>query len=84
MHTTELARTSGSDLQDQIPSMGLLGGRPIKIADGTTVSMPDTAENQKAYPQQSGQKKGLGFPTMRLVGLISLSCGAVLDVAMSR
>ena len=80
----ELARTSGSDLQDQIPSMKLLGGRPIKIADGTTVSMPDTAENQKAYPQQSGQKKGLGFPTMRLVGLISLSCGAVLDVAMSR
>ena len=60
----------------------LLGGRPIKIADGTTVSMPDTPANQKAYPQQSAQKKGLGFPILRLVGLISLSCGAVLDVAM--
>jgi hypothetical protein len=46
--------------------------------------MPDTPENQKAYPQQPGQKKGLGFPIMRLVGLISLSCGTVLDVAMAR
>ena len=80
----DLARTSGRDLQHQVPPTGLLGGRPIKIADGTTVSMPDTPENQKAYPQQPGQKKGLGFPIMRLVGLISLSCGAVLDVAMAR
>ena len=80
----DLARTSGSDLQHQVPPTGLLGGRPIKIVDGTTVSMPDTPENQKAYPQQPGQKKGLGFPIMRLVGLISLSCGAVLDVAMAR
>ena len=80
----DLARTSGSDLQHEVPSTGLLGGRPIKIVDGTTVSMPDTPANQKAYPQEPGQKKGLGFPIMRLVGLISLSCGAVLDVAMSR
>jgi hypothetical protein len=61
----------------------LLGGRSIQIADGTTVSMPDTPANQKAYPQQPGQKEGLGFPILRLVGLISLSCGAVLDVAMA-
>lgn len=80
----DLARSSGSDLQHQVPPTGLLNGRPIKIADGTTVSMPDTPENQKAYPQQPGQKKGLGFPIMRLVGLISLSCGTVLDVAMAR
>ncbi len=57
-------------------------GRPIKLADGTTVSMPDTPANQKVYPQISGQKPGVGFPIMRLVGLISLSCAAVLDVAM--
>ena len=80
----DLARSSGCDLQHQVPPTGLLDGRPIKIADGTTVSMPDTPENQKAYPQQPGQKKGLGFPIMRLVGLISLSCGTVLDVAMAR
>jgi hypothetical protein len=79
----DLARSSGLELHRQVQPMALLGGRPIKIADGTTVSMPDTPANQKAYPQQSAQKKGLGFPLMRLVGLISLSCGAVLDVAMA-
>ncbi len=78
----ELARNSGCGLHHQVPPTGLLGGRPIKIVDGTTVSMPDTPENQKVYPQQPGQKKGLGFPIIRLVGLMSLSCGAVLDVAM--
>jgi len=79
----DLARRSGAELQQQVASGGLLGGRPIKIADGTTISMPDTPANQKAYPQQAAQKKGLGFPILRLVGLIGLSCGAVLDVGMA-
>ena len=79
----DLARRNGNDLHRQVPSTRWLNGRPIKIADGTTVSMPDTPANQKVYPQQPGQKKGLGFPIIRLVGLISLSCGAVLDVAMA-
>jgi hypothetical protein len=79
----DLSRRSGNALHHQVPPVGLLNGRSIKIGDGTTVSMPDTPENQRAYPQQPGQKKGLGFPILRLVGLISLSCGAVLDVAMA-
>ena len=79
----DLARHTGKELDREVPPTGLLGGRSIKIADGTTVSMPDTPVNQKAYPQQPGQKQGLGFPILRLVGLISLSCGAVLDVAMA-
>jgi hypothetical protein len=78
----DLACDSGLTLHRQVPGPAFLGGRPLKIADGTTVSMPDTPANQKAYPQQRGQKPGLGFPILRLVGLISLSCGAVLDVAM--
>jgi hypothetical protein len=78
----DLARGSGGELQRAVPPSDLLGGRPIKIADGTTVSMPDTPANQKAYPQQRGQKPGLGFPLLRLVGLIGLSGAAVLDVAM--
>jgi len=78
----DLARSSGMELQRQVRPTGLLGGRPIKIVDGTTLSMPDTPANQKAYPQPPSQKKGLGFPLLRLVGLIGLTCGAVLDVAM--
>jgi putative transposase len=79
----DLARHSGAELQQQVPPVELLGGRPIQITDGTTLSMPDTPANQKAYPHQAAQKKGLGFPILRLVGLIGLSGGAVLDVAMA-
>ena len=57
-------------------------GRSVKIVDGTTVTMPDTEENRARYPQPSGQKAGLGFPIARLVALVSLGCGAVLNWAM--
>lgn len=57
-------------------------GRPVKIVDGTTVTMPDTEENQARYPQHGVQKRGLGFPIARLVALVSLGCGAVLNWAM--
>ena len=46
------------------------------------MSMPDTAANQKEYPQMKEQEKGIGFPIARLVGIISLSCGAVLNIAI--
>jgi len=78
----QLAREVGRELHQQTPADALLGGRPIKIVDGTTVSMPDTPVNQQAYPQPATQKPGLGFPIMRIVALISLSCGAVLDLAI--
>ena len=57
-------------------------GRSVKIVDGTTVTMPDTEDNQARYPQHSEQKPGLGFPIARLVALVSLGCGAVLNWAM--
>ncbi len=56
-------------------------GRSVKIVDGTMLSMPDTAVNQKLWPQNPGQKPGLGFPQLKLVGLFSLSSGALLDYA---
>ena len=58
-------------------------GRRVKVVDGTTLSMPDTAENQKVYPQPTSQKAGCGFPQMRLVGVFSLATGAMLDFAKS-
>ena len=44
--------------------------------------MPDTEKNQSVYPQSGVQKSGLGFPLAMLVGLISLSTGAVLGWAL--
>jgi len=53
--------------------------RSVKLVDGTTVSMPDTPENQKIYPQPESQKEGVGFQIARIVAIVSLSCGAFLD-----
>jgi hypothetical protein len=58
-------------------------GRAVKIVDGTTLSMPDTPANQERWPQPSGQKPGCGFPLMKLVGLFSLSSGALLESVTS-
>jgi hypothetical protein len=41
--------------------------------------MPDTPENQLAFPQVKSQAKGVGFPVMRAVAMISLATGAVVD-----
>ncbi len=59
-------------------------GREVKLVDGTTVSMPDTIENQERYPQNPAQKKGIGFPIARMTAIISLSSGAVLDIAIGK
>jgi len=53
----------------------------VKVIDGTGVSMPDTLKNQRAYPQSREQKPGCGFPFMKIVGICSLSTGALLDYA---
>jgi hypothetical protein len=57
-------------------------GRPVRLVDGTTVVMPDTPANQAAYPQPRSQKPGLGFPLCRMVALMCLGSGAVLQAAI--
>ncbi len=79
-----LARDAGQALHERVSDCGLLNGRPVKLVDGTTVSMPDTAANQAEYPQLRSQKPGLGFPIARVVALLSLASGAALDLAMGR
>jgi hypothetical protein len=78
---SRLAKDAGRQLHDRYPSGRLLGGRKVKVVDGTTCSMPDTPENQRQWPQPPTQKPGLGFPLVRLVAVMSLNCAAVLDVA---
>lgn len=72
-----LAREVGARLCAQQPAAWRWRGREVKLIDGTTVSMPDTAANQARFPQSREQKPGLGFPLARLVAIVSLSCGAV-------
>lgn len=59
-------------------------GRRVYMFDGTTVTMPDTPENQAAYPQVYNQKPGVGFPIARVGAITSLSCGAILNLGVCR
>lgn len=80
----ELARRVGAELDRCVRRpAGFLEGRPIRLIDGTTFSMPDTAANQQAYPQPTTQSPGVGFPLARLVALISWHSGAVCEIAMA-
>lgn len=79
---SRLAQEVGERLHANGPKAGFLGGRPVKLIDGCTVSMPDTSANQEIYPQPKTQKKGLGFPIARLLAVISFHSGAVLDLAI--
>lgn len=64
-------------LERRVRSDELWLGRRIKIVDGATLSMPDTSENQRCWPQPSSQREGLGFPCMKLAGIFSLASGAL-------
>jgi hypothetical protein len=79
----QLTRDVAGDMQRQAEPPWLWKGRSVKIVDGSTVTMPDTPENQAAYPQNSEQKPGLGFPIARLVVVFSLATAAVLDAAIA-
>lgn len=77
-----LQREIGKRMARRLPAGWRWHGRAVKLLDGTMVSMPDTASNQAAFPQSGEQRPGLGFPLARLVAVICLGSGAVLDWAM--
>ncbi|MCX7013259.1 MAG: IS4 family transposase [Candidatus Sumerlaeota bacterium] len=60
---------------------GLWFGRPVKVADGSGLSMPDTTQNQRAYPQAHGAKPGCSFPVMRVVAIFCLGTGVLIQIA---
>ncbi len=76
-----LVRQSGRALEQAAASEWRWLGRAVKVFDGSTVSMPDTLENQEAYPQSRSQTPGVGFPLARIGVLFSLSVGTVLDLS---
>jgi hypothetical protein len=69
----------------QLESRSLHGwrwrGRAVKLLDGSGFSMPDTIDNQAAYPQPASQAAGVGFPLARLSCVIGLASGAILAAA---
>jgi len=70
--------------EQKINSKWKFRGRNIYLVDGTTVTMPDTISNQKEYPHTKTQKEGLGFPVCRIVAIISLTTGSIVDANIGK
>ena len=79
-----LACHTGASISARAPQSWRWQGYPVRLVDGTTVILPDTPANQAAYPQPDSQKSGLGFPMCRMVGIVCLGSGALLNVAIGR
>jgi len=76
--TTDAARQLEADAEDA----WLWKGRHAKLVDGFTFTMPDTPANQEAFPQQTQQAQGVGFPIARACTIQSLATAAVCDMAI--
>ena len=81
---SEVARYVGREISASAPEAWRWRGRPVRVVDGTTVVMPDTAANQAEYPQPRSQQPGLGFAILRTVGIVCLGSGALLDAGVGR
>jgi hypothetical protein len=79
-----LVRDTGTQVEDETPDRWLWRGRQVRVVDGSTITMPDTPENQAAYPQQKSQEPGCGFPIARIVVVFSLAVGTVLEAAIGK
>ena len=77
-----LVQKTGRELQEQAPAGWLFHGRQVKVADGTTVSMPDTAKNTAAFDKPRNQRGPGPFPVARVLVVLCLATGAALEAAI--
>ena len=78
----KLFNSSAQSLEEKVTTEYLWCGRNVKVIDGSTISMPDTLENQKEYPQPSSQKLGCGFPIAKIGVIFSLVTGAAVALCI--
>lgn len=71
----EIHRAVVRDTEAAIASKDLWCGHRVRVVDASSITAPDTAANQRAFPQQSTQKPGCGFPILRLMGFFSMATG---------
>ena len=80
----ELVRRTGREIENRAPAEWLWRGRRVRVVDGSTITMPDSPENQAEYPQQRSQRPGCGLPLARILVVFSLSVGTVVDAAIGK
>ncbi len=77
-----LVREVCGQLEDRADAAWLWKGLHAKLVDGFTFTMPDTPENQAAFPQPHVQPPGVGLPLARACVVLSLATAAVCDLAV--
>lgn len=78
----ELSCETAAETEAVAEAGWLWKGRHAMLIDGCTFTMPDTRANQAEYPQQKSQKPGVGLPIVRVVAILSLATGCVMDAAL--
>jgi hypothetical protein len=71
----------GENIERQAEENWKWKGRTVKLIDGVVLSAPATEANQAVYPQSCHQRPGLGFPTIRLVVMLTFATAALTGAA---
>jgi len=78
----ELSGEVAAEMEASAEAAWLWKGKHAKLVDGFTFTMPDTPQNQAAYPQQKSQKPGVGLPIARAVVILSLATACAMDLTL--
>jgi hypothetical protein len=78
----ELVCRTGRELEAEAPQAWLWRGRRVRVVDGSSITMPDTPENQAEYPQARTQAPGCGLPIARVLVVFSLAVGTVIEATI--
>lgn len=78
----KLASATALAAEAQVPLERRWKGRRVLLADGTGVSMPETKSLVKEFGRVRNLRKG--FPVAKVVALVSLAAGVVIDAAIGR
>jgi hypothetical protein len=76
----DLATGAARHMEQAANSAWLWHGLHAKLIDGFTFTMPDTADNQREFPQSNNQRPGAGFPIARACAVLSLATAAIHDI----
>jgi hypothetical protein len=77
----DLALTLGESVERNALPYWRWKRRPVKIADGALLQLPDTEANLQVYPQQRSQKRGTSYTCMRVVVLLAFATAGLLGAA---
>lgn len=75
-------RQTGRCVEEQAGQDALWRGRRVRVVDGSTEKIAETAANCAAYPRQRGQRPGASYPVVRVLVVFSLAVGTVLEALM--